>query len=288
VAGFTLLDGGLSTELARIGAKFGGELWTGRALLEDPSLVEVTHRNYALAGAQVVTSASYQLSRQGFAEIGLSASDADRALTESIAVAKRAVATTDSKVAASIGPYGAVLHDGSEYRGDYKVDQAFLEDFHFERLTVLAKANPDYLAVETIPNLVEARALVIVLREFDLPTWFAFTAQSETLLWSGESIEEALSIATETKNLVAVGFNCVAPEIVTGLLATASSVTSAPKIVYPNRGGTWDSANGVWVGDAPLKLSERLPEWLEAGANWVGGCCGTDASDISDLKSAKN
>jgi homocysteine S-methyltransferase len=132
-----LIDGGLSTELERLGAKIQGELWTGRALLEAPAVVAEAHRAFALAGAEVVISSSYQLSRQGFEEIGLTAADADEALRQSIRVAKDAVAGTGAKVAASIGPYGAVLHDGSEYRGDYKVSQAELEAFHAERLAVL-------------------------------------------------------------------------------------------------------------------------------------------------------
>lgn len=281
---FTLLDGGLSTELGRIGAEVSGELWTGRVLLEDASLVEQAHKNYARAGAQVVISSSYQLSRQGFLEIGLSIDDADRALGESIKVARRAVDGSSAKVAASVGPYGAVLHDGSEYRGDYAVSQSFLEDFHYERLTVLAAASPDLFAVETIPNLTEAKALASVLNEFSIPAWFSFTAQSPEKLWSGESVQEAVAAVTELGNLIAVGFNCVAPEIVNGLLASASEVSSLDKIAYPNRGGNWDSTRGVWIGDAPIALSEWVSEWLDGGATWIGGCCGTDSRDIADVR----
>ena len=281
-----VIDGGLSTELERLGAKIQGELWTGRALLEDPALVAEAHRAFALAGAEVVISSSYQLSRQGFEEIGLTAADADEALRQSIRVAKDAVSGTNAKVAASIGPYGAVLHDGSEYRGDYKVSQAELEKFHAERLAVLLEESPDFLAIETIPNVVEAKALAQVLKNVDVPKWFSFTAGSSELLWSGEKVEDAVREIADLPNLVAVGFNCVAPELVAGLAERIKPLIKAEIIAYPNRGGTWDSAAGVWLGNAPRELVSWLDEWTAAGVTWVGGCCSTDSRDIASVKDA--
>ena len=281
-----VIDGGLSTELERLGAKIQGELWTGRALLEDPAVVAQAHRAFALAGAEVVISSSYQLSRQGFEEIGLTAADADEALRQSIRVAKDAVAGTGAKVAASIGPYGAVLHDGSEYRGVYAVGQAELEKFHAERLAVLLEESPDFLAIETIPNVVEAKALAQVLKNVDVPKWFSFTAGSSELLWSGEKVEDAVREIAELPNLVAVGFNCVAPELVAGLAERIKPLVNAEIIAYPNRGGTWDSAAGVWLGNEPRELASWLDEWTAAGVTWVGGCCSTDSRDIASVKDA--
>lgn len=281
-----LIDGGLSTELSRIGAVIEGELWTGRALLNDPSLVEAAHRNYVEAGAEVVISSSYQVSRIGFEEVGLNAKSADAALTRSIEIAQSAVEGTAAKVAASVGPYGAVLHDGSEYRGDYKVSQNFLEDFHAERIAVLVEAKPDFLSVETIPNVVEAKALNEVLKSFHVPAWISFTAGSTDRLWSGERIEEAVEAVSELENLTAIGVNCVSPELVTGLIGKIKRVSGIPAIAYPNRGGEWDSKNGVWLNTVPREFTEWLPEWLDAGVEWLGGCCGTDATDIKNLKAS--
>jgi homocysteine S-methyltransferase len=281
-----VIDGGLSTELERLGAKIQGELWTGRALLEEPAVVAEAHRAFALAGAEVVISSSYQLSRQGFEEIGLTAADADEALRQSIRVAKDAVAGTNAKVAASIGPYGAVLHDGSEYRGVYAVGQAELEAFHAERLAVLLEESPDFLAIETIPNVVEAKALAQVLKNVDVPKWFSFTAGSSELLWSGEKVEDAVREIADLPNLVAVGVNCVAPELVSGLAERIKPLINAEIIAYPNRGGTWDSAAGVWLGNAPRELASWLDEWTAAGVTWVGGCCSTDSRDIASVKDA--
>ena len=281
-----LIDGGLSTELERLGARITGELWTGHTLLSNPELVTQAHRNFVDAGAEIIITASYQLSRQGFEEVGLTSSDADYALTRSVELGRQAVAGTTAKVAASVGPYGAVLHDGSEYRGDYTVSQAQLEDFHFERLKVLLHAKPDLLAVETIPNVLEAKALAQVLSRVEIPFWVAFTSGSEEKLWSGEYIESAAEALLGLENLIAVGVNCVDPEIVLGATNRIHQVTGLPTIAYPNCGGIWNAAKDAWVGGSRKELADWLPTWKDSSIEYIGGCCGTDANDIAKLKEA--
>jgi S-methylmethionine-dependent homocysteine/selenocysteine methylase len=279
-----LIDGGLSTELERIGAQFNGELWTGQALLNNPELVEAAHTNFVTSGAEVIISASYQLSRQGFQEIGLSSNDADRALTASIDVARAAVGQSKCQVAASVGPYAAVLHDGSEYRGDYKVSQTQLEDFHFERLEVLLAAKPDLLAVETIPNVLESKALAVVLEKIEIPYWISFTASSGTHLWSGEHIEDAAEAIAGLKNLSSAGVNCLEAIHVTALTRAINKVTGIPAIAYPNFGGTWDAASRTWSESIDHSLADWMRMWADTPIEWIGGCCTTDATHIAQLR----
>ncbi|CAB4627412.1 unannotated protein [freshwater metagenome] len=279
-----LIDGGLSTELERIGAQFRGELWTGQALLNSPELVETAHSNFVSSGAEVVITASYQLSRQGFQEIGMSSNDADRALIASIEVARAAVGQSHCQVAASVGPYAAVLHDGSEFRGDYKVSQAQLEDFHFERLEVLLSAKPDLLAVETIPNVVETKALAVVLESVEIPYWISFTASSGTHLRSGEHIESAAEAIAGLKNLFSAGVNCLEAKHVATLTQAINKVTGIPGIAYPNFGGTWDSLSQTWSENTDNSFSEWMKIWADTPIEWIGGCCSTDATHIADLR----
>ncbi|NDC48221.1 MAG: homocysteine S-methyltransferase [Micrococcales bacterium] len=281
-----LIDGGLSTELERLGARIEGELWTGRTLLTEPKLVERAHRNFVEAGAEIIISSSYQLSRKGFREIGLSDGDADRALLDSTAIARAATSGSLCKVAASVGPYGAVLHDGSEYRGDYKVSQSELEDFHSARLEVILQSGPDLLAVETIPNVLEAKALAKVLMSVKLPYWFSFTAPSPVKLWSGEYIEDALAEVAGLPSLIAVGLNCVDPEIVLDGVNLINSVTGLPTVAYPNCGGVWDAARDAWVGGNRKSLVQWLDLWKDSPIEYLGGCCGTDAVEIEKLNQA--
>jgi S-methylmethionine-dependent homocysteine/selenocysteine methylase len=284
-----LIDGGLSTQLTRRGAQIDDPLWTGRALLDNPALVEQAHRDFIDAGATAIITASYQLSRAGFVNSGLTTGDADRALTHSIEVARRAAAHSNTWVAASIGPYGAISHDGAEYRGNYGVTRAQLSEFHRERLEVLVAAAPDVLAIETIPDLVEASVLSELLEDYPhIPKWFSFTCADERHLWAGSTIEEAVAAIAGTPGLQAVGVNCVEPELVAGLARRIRSVIDIDVIAYPNRGGTWDAETAEWTGAGSDSLVALLPQWAAAGVTIVGGCCGTEASDIAALHRALN
>lgn len=280
----TVLDGGLSTQLDAEGATFSGPLWTARALLETPELVERAHRAFVEAGAEIISTASYQISRSGFLEAGMSVEDADRALLESVLVAKRASAGTATTVAASVGPWGATLHDGSEYRGNYGQSQTFLEDFHRERLLVLAEGKPDYFAIETIPEITEAKAVCEAIQSVPgIPFWVSFSCSTGTQLASGEPIRDAVLAIQHTPGLMALGVNCVPPENVESLLREISAVSDLPLIAYPNRGGIWDPDSGEWSGRHSAPLADWAPSWQAAGVSLLGGCCGYGASDIREL-----
>ncbi len=269
----TVLDGGLSTALEERGADLSGELWTARLVTEDPGLVTAVHRAYYLAGAQVATAASYQ------------ATDPDL-LTRSVALARDArdqlAETHDGLlVAASVGPYGAVLADGSEYRGRYGVSRARLRDFHAPRLEVLAGAGPDLLAVETIPDVEEAEVLVPLLADLGLPAWFSYTVRGATTA-AGQPLAEAFAVLADAPPLVAAGVNCSEQDDVLAAVTTAVEVTGLPAVAYPNRGGTWDPDAKRWsYGDA-LDL-DLVDAWRAAGATYLGGCCGTTPVDIATL-----
>jgi homocysteine S-methyltransferase len=278
-----VIDGGLSTELERIGATFEGPLWTGRTLLDQPELIEQAHRNYVDAGAEVIITSSYQVSRQGFVAIGLSEADADGALRSSVDTARAAVRGTSALVAASIGPYGAILHDGSEYRGGYGLNEEELRRFHVERITILEEAGPDVHLAETIPDLVEVRALARALEDVDRPVWISFSASDGAHLPSGASIEEAIETVSSIPRLEVIGFNCVQPEIVSDLVTRARSMTSVGIAVYPNKGGSWDPETGDWSDQGVKALDEWWNEWSTLEIDYVGGCCGTHALDITRL-----
>lgn len=274
-----VLDGGLSTQLQARGQDISGPLWTAQALLDRPEAVAAAHADFAAAGAEVVITASYQVSRMGFAAIGRSAQEADAALAASVQVARSAAPS--ALIAASVGPYGAVLHDGSEYRGDYGLSRAQLVDFHRSRLDVLVDAQPDLLAVETIPDLREVEALIEVLGEApDMPAWICMTARDAERLWAGQRIEDAAALAASAPSVVAVGINCTDPRVVPELLARMRSVTDLPLVAYPNAGGAWSAETGTWTDAHGLGDVSPL---LSAGARAVGGCCGTDAGAIRAL-----
>lgn len=287
-----VLDGGLSTQLAVLGQDTSGLLWTGRTLLENPDAVTRAHADFVAAGADIVITASYQVSRWGFEQAGLAAEQADAALRSATRAARAATEQFPDRrvlVAASVGPYGAILHDGSEYRGNYGRTHQQLVDFHRERLDVLVDSAPDLLAVETIPDAVEAQALVEVLADHpSMPAWVTFSAVDDEHVCAGQSIEEAVTVAASAPSVVAVGINCTDPRHVAALVGRIRSACDLPIVVYPNAGGAWDAADGQWhggtSGDPALAFPEQVVQsWLDAGARAVGGCCGTDAVAISRI-----
>ncbi len=269
----TVLDGGLSTALEERGADLSGALWTARLITDAPELLAAAHRAFYLAGARVATTASYQ------------ATDPEL-LTRSVAIARGvrdelAAEHPGLQVAASVGPYGAVLADGSEYRGRYGLSAARLRDFHGPRLDVLVAAAPDLLAVETIPDTDEAEVLVDLLADLGVPAWLSYTVSGTTTA-AGQPLEEAYALLADRPGLVAAGVNCSEQRDVLGAVEAAVTATGLPAVAYPNRGGSWDAVAKQWsYGDA-IDLS-LVDSWVAAGARWVGGCCGTGPCDIAAL-----
>jgi len=281
-----VLDGGLSTALEERGASLDGALWTARLLGEDPGRIAEAHRAFFRAGARVATTASYQVSVDGLVAAGYDAPAARRLVTRSVRIARdvrdEVAGTRDGLlVAASVGPYGAVLADGSEYRGRYGVPPARLRDFHRPRLELLAAAGPDLLAVETIPDSDEAEVLVPLLDDLDVPAWFSYSVRGGTTN-AGQPLAEAYAVLAGSRSVVAAGVNCSEQADVLAAVREAVAVTGLPAVAYPNRGGGWDSDAKRWARAGALDL-DLVGSWVAAGARLVGGCCGIGPADIADL-----
>ena len=287
--GTLILDGGLSTQLELGGADLENPLWSASVLLDDPGAILAAHRAFVEAGADVLITASYQVSFEGFAARGLDGATAEAALRASVRIAREAAAEAGREVlvAASVGPYGAILADGSEYRGHYGLTHAELASFHRRRMEVLLDARPDLLAIETIPSIAEAKALVEVLAGFPgARAWFAFTCVDGATIADGTPFAEAVALVVGSPQVDAVGVNCTSPEFVEDLIRVARGATAKPIVVYPNRGGGWDPQTKHWLGRKGAGLHDLAPQWRTAGASIIGGCCGTDAADIGVLVSA--
>jgi len=294
-----VLDGALATELERRGADLADPLWSARCLLERPELIRAVHLDYFAAGADIATTASYQASFEAFAARGITADRAAALLRESVALAVGArdefwadPANRPGRprplVAASIGPYGAVLADGSEYRGDYRLSDAALADFHRARFRVLAESDADLLACETIPCLREAVALARALEEFPgRCAWISFACRDGRHNGEGEDIGDCVSRLEEFPQIAAVGINCTAPQFVTPLLDRMRPRTTKPLLAYPNSGETYDACAKKWVGAAvSAALGAQARDWYAHGARLIGGCCRTTPADIRAVAAA--
>jgi homocysteine S-methyltransferase len=296
--GTLVLDGGLATELERAGFDLAHPLWSARLLRERPEAIADVHRAYLEAGADCITSASYQATLEGFRKDGASTAQAEARLRLSVELALAARDAFWSRgagdrrarplVAASVGPYGAFLADGSEYTGSYALDLDGLVAFHRERIGLLLEAGPDLLACETIPSVVEARALAELLAErAEARAWVSFSCRDGSRLSDGTPFADAVRAVAELPQVVAVGVNCTAPAHVEGLLRAAAAVTTKPLVAYPHSGETWDAAARAWRGRAdPLDWAVGARAWRAAGARLLGGCCRTGPDHVRALRRA--
>jgi homocysteine S-methyltransferase len=280
-----VLDGGLATLLERHGHDLSSHLWSARLLRDDPAAIERAHRDFFAAGAEVATTASYQVSFEGFGADGVDRVEVEQLLRRSVelAAAARDAVAPGGWVAASVGPYGAVLADGSEYRGDYALDVAGLRAFHRPRLDVLASTvgdGADVLAVETIPCLAEVEAVLAELDGSGVPAWLSLST-AHGLTRAGEPIGEAFAMAADVAEVIAVGVNCTTPADARSAVAVAGA--HGPAVVYPNSGQAWNAESRAWEGRSAF-APDDVAAWVSDGARLVGGCCRVGPEDIRALR----
>ncbi|RKN37907.1 homocysteine S-methyltransferase [Streptomyces hoynatensis] len=287
-AGTLVLDGGLSHQLERQGCDLADELWTARLLADEPRQLEAAHAAYVRAGARVLITGSYQASFEGFARRGVTRAGAARLFGDSVRLARRAAARAAPGrrvwVAASVGPYGAVLADGGEYRGRYGLSVAELVRFHRPRVEALAAAGPDVLALETVPDVVEAEALLRAAEGCGVPVWLSYTVAGGRTR-AGQPLADAFAAAVGNDQVLAVGVNCCDPAEVGPAVELAVATAGKPAVAYPNSGERWDPSAGRWRGRSAF-AAEAAVGWRAAGARLIGGCCRVGTGRIAELAAA--
>ncbi|MDI3421498.1 homocysteine S-methyltransferase [Streptomyces luteolus] len=289
-AGPVVLDGGMSNQLESAGHDLSDALWSARLLADLPEAVTEAHSAYFEAGASVAITASYQATYEGFARYGFDSARTSELLHLSVQSAREAATRALTAgvrrplwVAASAGPYGAMLADGSEYRGRYGLGVDALAHFHRPRLEALAAAGPDAFALETVPDTDEAEALLRAVRGLGVPAWLSYSTAG-TRTRAGQPLEEAFALAAECDEVFAVGVNCCSPQDADVAVPIAARVTGKPVVVYPNSGEHWDAAARDWRGPATFS-AERVQGWVAAGARLVGGCCRVGPGEIAAIGS---
>ncbi|MFJ6657020.1 homocysteine S-methyltransferase [Streptomyces sp. NPDC091377] len=283
-----VLDGGMSNQLEAAGYDLRDGLWSARLLAERPEAIVAAHLAYFRAGADVAITASYQATFEGFRARGVGRERAAGLIGASVGLAReaarRAGAARPLWVAASVGPYGAMLADGSEYRGRYGLGVAELERFHRPRIEVLAGAAPDVLALETVPDTDEAVALLRAVRGVGVPVWLSYSVAGGRTR-AGQPLEEAFGLVAEVDQVIAVGVNCCAPGEVADAVAVAARVTGKPVVAYPNSGEGWDAGARAWAGPSCFDAG-AVRGWRDGGARLVGGCCRVGPEAIAEVARA--
>lgn len=298
---YLILHGALGTELEYRGYDVSGKLWSAKYLLEDPKAIQDIHETYLRAGSDIVTTASYQATLPGLESYGLTEAQAKKIIASTVDIAKSARDQVWSSlseiekesrpyplISGDVGPYAAYLADGSEYTGDYgAITKQELEDFHRPRLAILKEQGVDLLALETMPNFLEAQALVELLFE-DFPqveAYISFTSQDGQSISDGTALSEVAKLVEASSQILAVGLNCSSPKVYPDFLHQLRQYTAKPLVTYPNSGEVYDGATQTWTKDPDHShsLLENTLTWQKLGAKVVGGCCRTRPSDIQVL-----
>ncbi len=296
-----ILDGALATELENRGCNLNDDLWSARVLMEQPELIHQVHLDYFNAGADFAITASYQATIEGFARRGLNKDESLALMQKSVKIAQDArdefwsiesnrVNRIRPLIAASVGPYGAFLADGSEYRGDYNLTEQELIDFHRPRVEALIASGADLLACETIPCLIEAQALLKLLSESpNAYAWFTFSAKDGEHICHGEKIADCAALLDLSPQVAAIGINCTSPLHIPALIREIKKNTKKPIIVYPNSGEIYNPETNTWHGETSCEaFGLQSKAWHENGATVLGGCCRTTPDHIREIKNWAN
>jgi len=305
-----VLDGGFSTQLStHVGEKIDGDpLWTARFLITEPKAVFATHLDFLRAGADIIETNTYQATINGFVKyLGITEKESFEIIRKAVDYAKNAVNAYSKEIenngnirnrkpliAGSCGPYGASLHDGSEYTGSYciNVSREFLIDWHRPRIRALLEKGVDLLAIETIPCVREAEAVIDLLKEFpDSRAWLSFSCRDDgKSLADGSNFQEVAMKCYKNAlpgQILAIGVNCIAPQCVTTLLQDINKDKSnnfIPLVVYPNSGEKYIVSEGWKKEGETLSLHNFIDEWLDLGVRYIGGCCRTYATDVKRIR----
>ncbi len=278
-----LLDGGLSNQLESQGCDLNQPLWTAEMIRSNPEAIINAHLAYLEAGVQCIITSSYQASIDGFIRLGATRREAQSMILKSVQLAETAIreylAGNPSKnrplIAASVGPYGAYLADGSEYTGNYDVTDDQLYEFHIKRIQILDGSPADVLACETIPDYREAWVLSGILRDCVKDAWMTFSCRDEHHISDGTPITDCVRLLNDNASVFAVGINCTDPRFISPLIRKIRSTAANKKIVvYPNSGEMYRSDTRSWSGSGSPGFSMTLvQEWIDLGADIIGGCC---------------
>jgi len=291
-----ILDGALATELERLGCDINDSLWSAKILAQNPEIIEKVHYDYFASGADCAITSSYQATIEGYIEKGFTEFEAISLIKKSVTIAKKArddfwknplhrINRPTPLVAGSVGPYGAYLADGSEYRGDYKISEEDLIEFHRPRVKILVSAGVDILACETIPSLIESKAIIKLLKEFpNVYCWMSFSAKNDLQISDGTLISDCAKYLDAFTQVAAIGINCSAPAHIQSLIEEIKKNSKKPIVVYPNSGEEYDACSKTWHGNSSSEIYSRSTKsWFDKGAQLIGGCCRTTPEDIKSI-----
>lgn len=282
-----VLDGGLSFPLEEKKIRMNTNLWTAELLISKPELIREVHINYIDSGAKIITTSSYQASFKSLKKRGYSEIQSKNIILKSVEIVEEIKKNYNNKIiiAASIGPYGSYLADGSEYVGNYDINEETFFDFYKKKVDLLDSSSADVLAFETIPSYKEAKVISKILKETKKQSWISFSCKNQKEISDGTKLEKCCEYLNNHSKIFGVGVNCTSPKYISKLISILKRKLKNKKIIiYPNSGEIYDGKNKNWIGNSNITFESYIDEWLNLGVDILGGCCRVGTKEIKKIK----
>ena len=286
-----LLDGSLSYPLEKKGYNLNKKLWTGDALINKPNAIKKVHKDYLDAGADFISTSTYQMSYKVLKEMGYDINDIKGIFKRSVNLVEQAIAETNTKreikIVGSYGPYGASLADGSEFTGKYNTSDKIIMDYHQENMNIIKDLDIDIILYETIPCLREIEILSKLVEEYEKEVWVSFTCNKDLEFRDGSSIIKACKILSSKKNISTIGMNCFSPLLAKEALKKLKENSSKKILIYPNSGEIYNNKDKDWYGENFFDYS-MIKKWLALSPDIIGGCCRVGPDEINNMRKEIN
>ena len=282
-----LLDGSMSFPLEQLGYNLKNKLWTGMALISDPDIIKNIHKDYINAGADYISTSTYQVSYDRLQNMGYQSSEIKKVFQKSVDIVKEAIKESRSKkeikIVGSFGPFASYDPNASEYVGKYNSTDDEIKNFHLNNINIIEETDLDIILYETIPCLREIKILSKILSQTNKEIWISITCNENIEFRDGSSFKEACKIISQIEQITTMGINCFSPLLVEKALKELKKYSNKKTLVYPNSGEKYNPKDKYWSGKNEFN-NLMIKNWLSLSPDIIGGCCRVGYNNIKKMR----
>ena len=282
-----LLDGSMSFPMEQLGYNLKNKLWTGMALISDPDIIKNIHKDYINAGADYISTSTYQVSYNRLQNMGYQSSEIKKVFQKSVDLVKEAIKESESKkeikIVGSFGPFASYDPNASEYVGKYNSTDDEIKNFHLNNINIIEETDLDIILYETIPCLREIKILSKILSQTNKEIWISITCNENIEFRDGSSFKEACKIISQIEQITTLGINCFSPLLVEKALKELKKYSNKKTLVYPNSGEKYNPKDKYWSGKNEFN-NLMIKNWLSLSPDIIGGCCRVGYNNIKKMR----
>ena len=282
-----LLDGSMSFPMEQLGYNLKNKLWTGMALISDPDIIKNIHKDYINAGADYISTSTYQVSYDRLQNMGYQSSEIKKVFQKSVDLVKEAIKESGSKkeikIVGSFGPFASYDPNASEYVGKYNSTDDEIKNFHLNNINIIEETDLDIILYETIPCLREIKILSKILSQTNKEIWISITCNENIEFRDGSSFKEACKIISQIEQITTMGINCFSPLLVEKALKELKKYSNKKTLVYPNSGEKYNPKDKYWSGKNEFN-NLMIKNWLSLSPDIIGGCCRVGYNNIKKMR----